>query len=391
VTQNWLGNLTTAEANLTTAVSVCRSRRLPLLGASCLGHLSFTHYLAGREHAARRMAEEALAAAADIPAPERLFTITRARLVLDLCRFVDLPSINEADAHAATVDVHPADLSTRFWLQAREAWTRMLRGDLDGAGRALDMPLMLPVLPEVPDHLAVAVAVERSLVGALAGDDELLKELHHELESESFSGEAALVAGIRADLRGDRRQAVRMFDAAADELSFPQLGTRALALACEAQLLDALGDHERALGRLQAAAAETAVRRNAMPFLGWSRQGTPISTLVTELQRRMPAPWVMEIAEASAERPDVTAQFASSTATLAERARAPESMITPVLSSREREVLRELARGSTYADISANLFVSENTVKTHVSSLYGKLGAGRRSEALAIARSLHLL
>ena len=63
----------------------------------------------------------------------------------------------------------------------------------------------------------------------------------------------------------------------------------------------------------------------------------------------------------------------------------------PTLSPREREVLNELARGATYADIAANLFVSENTIKTHVSSLYGKLSVSRRSEALAVARNLHLL
>ena len=63
----------------------------------------------------------------------------------------------------------------------------------------------------------------------------------------------------------------------------------------------------------------------------------------------------------------------------------------PSLSAREREVLNELARGATYADIAAELFVSENTVKTHVSSLYGKLAVTRRSEALAVARNLHLL
>jgi DNA-binding CsgD family transcriptional regulator len=61
------------------------------------------------------------------------------------------------------------------------------------------------------------------------------------------------------------------------------------------------------------------------------------------------------------------------------------------LSGRERDVLNELARGATYADIARSLFVTENTVKTHVSSLYAKLAAGRRSEALATARRLHLL
>ena len=71
--------------------------------------------------------------------------------------------------------------------------------------------------------------------------------------------------------------------------------------------------------------------------------------------------------------------------------RASPGAIRPTLSPRERDVLYELARGSTYADIAANLFVSENTVKTHVSSLYGKLSVNRRSAALAAARGMNLL
>ncbi|NUR07953.1 MAG: helix-turn-helix transcriptional regulator [Nocardioidaceae bacterium] len=63
----------------------------------------------------------------------------------------------------------------------------------------------------------------------------------------------------------------------------------------------------------------------------------------------------------------------------------------PSLSPRERDVLHELARGATYADIASNLYVSENTVKTHVSSLYAKLAVSRRSDALAVARTMHLL
>ena len=51
-------------------------------------------------------------------------------------------------------------------------------------------------------------------------------------------------------------------------------------------------------------------------------------------------------------------------------------------------MLRELARGSTYALIAANLYVSENTVKTHVGGLSASFAATRRSEALATARAL---
>ncbi|MET0998278.1 MAG: helix-turn-helix transcriptional regulator, partial [Marmoricola sp.] len=157
------------------------------------------------------------------------------------------------------------------------------------------------------------------------------------------------------------------------------------------QLLDVLGRHDDAIARLREAATITEVRRNAVPFLGWSRQGTPIESLLERLVNEAPTPWVRELAAAAHGRPDIATVFAPRTATPRERIRASDPTVRPSLSAREREVLNELARGATYADIAAELFVSENTVKTHVSSLYGKLAVTRRSEALAVARTLHLL
>jgi DNA-binding NarL/FixJ family response regulator len=57
----------------------------------------------------------------------------------------------------------------------------------------------------------------------------------------------------------------------------------------------------------------------------------------------------------------------------------------PSLTPREREVLEALARGLGNKQIAARLGVSERTVKFHVSSLFGKLGAGNRTEAVTIA------
>ena len=65
--------------------------------------------------------------------------------------------------------------------------------------------------------------------------------------------------------------------------------------------------------------------------------------------------------------------------------------VAPVLTTRERDVLLMLARGATYEDIGRSLYVTTNTVKTHVTNVYRKLGARTRSEALAAARSLFLL
>jgi DNA-binding NarL/FixJ family response regulator len=52
-----------------------------------------------------------------------------------------------------------------------------------------------------------------------------------------------------------------------------------------------------------------------------------------------------------------------------------------VLSSRELEVLRLVAAGSTNSDIARTLWVTEQTVKFHLSNIYRKLEVGNRTEA----------
>ena len=61
------------------------------------------------------------------------------------------------------------------------------------------------------------------------------------------------------------------------------------------------------------------------------------------------------------------------------------------LSQAETRVLRYLPTNLTAPEIASQLYLSVNTVQTHVRHLYEKLGAHRRSEAVDQARALGLL
>jgi DNA-binding CsgD family transcriptional regulator len=69
----------------------------------------------------------------------------------------------------------------------------------------------------------------------------------------------------------------------------------------------------------------------------------------------------------------------------------PKALAALGISPRELEVLMELAQGRANKEIAQRLDVSPNTVKTHVAQLYEKLGAKRRTEAIAKARELGIV
>ena len=61
------------------------------------------------------------------------------------------------------------------------------------------------------------------------------------------------------------------------------------------------------------------------------------------------------------------------------------------ISKREYEVLLEVANGLSNKEIADKLFVSENTIKTHISNLFIKLNAKRRTQAIQIAKDYRII
>jgi DNA-binding NarL/FixJ family response regulator len=93
------------------------------------------------------------------------------------------------------------------------------------------------------------------------------------------------------------------------------------------------------------------------------------------LTRRKPPIVVREIAAQAAGR------------FVADQARVSQLGITP----RELEILGLIASGLSNREIASRLFVSENTVKTHSSRLFDKLGAKRRTQAVQIGKTARLI
>jgi DNA-binding CsgD family transcriptional regulator len=61
------------------------------------------------------------------------------------------------------------------------------------------------------------------------------------------------------------------------------------------------------------------------------------------------------------------------------------------ITRRELDILELIARGMSNREIAEKLFVSENTVKTHSSRVFDKLGAKRRTQAVQLGKELGLL
>lgn len=69
----------------------------------------------------------------------------------------------------------------------------------------------------------------------------------------------------------------------------------------------------------------------------------------------------------------------------------PTDSVAVDLSPQEHQILTQVAQGLHSKEIASNINVSERTVKSHLTSIYNKLGVFTRAEAVAKALKLHLI
>lgn len=380
--QTWLGDLRDAEGSLSGAILAARSEGAGALEQVATDGLALTEYLRGREPGSaglvRRLSEASTASSVGGPAT---VTALLARMHTEPWTFVDPAAPTDVTAPLSS------GLAGEFWARVAGARSLALRGRAVEAQLVLDTPAGLAL----PRHLEIVLEVERALLAVVSDDADRLRETADALHRLDAPGDEALVRGFLAACRGELGAAVRLLEAAARGADRGQPDTVTLALVAGAQVVDALGSPADADLLLAGALRRAEHRESALAFVGWLGHATPVPLLLARATASGPSAWVQHLADGLATAGPLSSRVSFLSPTAHETRSATALVATPLLTSRERDVLLHLARGATYEDISATLFVTTNTVKTHVTNLYKKLGARTRSEALAAARSQFLL
>jgi LuxR family transcriptional regulator, maltose regulon positive regulatory protein len=354
ITEFEAGSLDAAAETLDAASALAVDGRRERVVLECLGRTAAIELLAGR----LTRAEEAACAARSLAVPagwQRTAAYAWACAVLAAVHWLR-DELDDAEAAAdatMTAAYAAAEISAAHVARLLRAHLAVARGDID-RGRAL--------LRTVLDGPAVTQPVVRMWLDALgprpwAADDD---------DADTLAA-AALRLG-----RGDALSALRRVEAllAPDAALHPTRRLHAWLVAVVAR--HALGhtrDASEAVERALEIAAPDGYRR---PF---ADGGGAVRRL---LQRHaaLPtayAPVVAELIDAL------------------ERVSAPPPGLLEPLSDRERDVLRLLPTLLPNTEIASELFVSVNTVKTHVKSIYRKLEVSSRREAVARARQLRLI
>jgi len=80
-------------------------------------------------------------------------------------------------------------------------------------------------------------------------------------------------------------------------------------------------------------------------------------------------------------------EFVGGPRTSSHEGRATGTVVLPALTTRERRILELVATGLSNAEIARALFISEKTVRNHLTSIFGKLGVESRARAIVMARN----
>jgi LuxR family transcriptional regulator, maltose regulon positive regulatory protein len=229
-----------------------------------------------------------------------------------------------------------------------------------------------PLPPTMRDYFAVREAILRAELGDRAG---AARAVAGDGDGGAPSLAAAVVLAQLQLADGDSEAARKTVGAWSPERESELTPAAVQAWVVEALALDAVADHEGA-----GEALERALERAEPGGLRWALLafGRSLAPLLNRQLRR-----------GTAHRALVGELLAALDGANGGRSHSP--FVVEPLSPRERAVLRYLPTMMSNQEIASELFVSVNTVKTHLKAIYRKLDVADRREAVSRARALELL
>ena len=302
---------------------------------------------------------------------------------------------------------NPAALIALAWVHLERNDLREARGYLKQADE---------VLGASPDKLLAAVAYLAAANGALAeGRAAVAAQIIARARAASpipawLDQQLSLVESRAYAAAGDIQAALAAAGRAGGETSLEAAVTLANAWTAAGD-----GDHaRRALAPALAAESGTPYRVRLQAWLVDARLGytsgdrargrrSLVSALRLAEPEQLRRPFVAEhrwIGPALQRDPELAAAHRSllAPAVLHEQLPAlagtpgkPPVLVVEPLTEREREVLRHVSGMLNTAEVASEMYISVNTVKTHLRSIYRKLAAGHRAEAVRRARQLQLI
>ncbi len=384
----WQGDVEASALHVEEATRA--SRQLPHPGLVCasLAHRAILEMIDGAYQTGADTATACLEVARTSPLTSGLH-LGRAHLALAWAAFQSL-RLDDAEAALSAVEEHPEALDPLLAVYSRLLRVRLLaaRGDVLGSGRLLASRADVPEhLPFFADRLTRVVRIQSA---AMMND---LGTMWFEIDgmrTAGYADDVELWTAVTTGLEGHPGEAVERLDRLLAGTLRNGMTSAAAAVARVA-FLQRSGDAD-ALDRARSLVPDL-LSRVALQRLLWILSlGTLFSPGFEELlahEAGLPtghplAAEVVEVLRSSTTRPAVLP--------VAPEPSAGRATHHPhELSRRELEVLHELALGGSNGDIARALFVSENTVKTHLASIFRKLRVDRRVDALRASRELGLL
>ena len=372
----WVGDLDAAEVHLREGHEVALRAGLGSLQLSCMGQLALLHAMRGALGQALRLGTNAVELAAQ---HGRSSSVQAAGSYLALAwvhyqrdDLVEASRYLDQAAAISEVDPHPIKLAVAI-LQAR-----LQRARCDTAGALATLASARQNLKgcRPPAHLWRWLILTEADLHSAGGPTQQTRELLETLDQSVplGAGEAALLARMQL-AEDDPTGALATLASCLDGAAPSDQVAPVEAWLVDALASDSLADHDRAAASLERALTLAERDGSRRSFLD---VGAPARSLLARYRHRVPSCWsyLDELLQASTES--------------ARTAMSPPALIEQ-LTERERTVLRYLPSLMTYEEIASDLYVSVNTVKSHVYGVFRKLGVSGRRQAVRSARELRLL